>query len=78
MSVAYATADGTAVAGVDYAARSGTLSFAPGETSKTIYVPILGGPADVADTAFTLTLTAPNGATILDGQGLGTIRRRRS
>ncbi len=34
VTVDYATADGTANAGSDYVARSGTLSFAPGETAK--------------------------------------------
>ena len=40
VTVDYATADGTAVAGVDYTAASGTLTFAPGETSQTVH----GGP----------------------------------
>ncbi len=38
MTVAYATADDTALAGSDYVATSGTLTFAAGETSKTIQV----------------------------------------
>ncbi|MGI9212832.1 MAG: Ig-like domain-containing protein, partial [Methylococcaceae bacterium] len=41
-SVSYATLDGTATAGSDYTAVSGTLSFAPGETSKTVSIPVLG------------------------------------
>lgn len=41
VTVDYATADQTATAGVDYTAVSGTLTFAPGETSKTVVVPIL-------------------------------------
>jgi len=42
LSVHYATADGHAVAGVDYEAASGTLEFAPDELTKEIVVPVLG------------------------------------
>ncbi len=77
VSVAYATANGTALAGVDYTSVSGTLTFAPGETSKTILVPILGGTADVPDRTFQVVLTGPTDATLLDGVGVGTIRRKR-
>lgn len=41
-SIDYSTADGTAVAGLDYVATSGTLTFAPGETTKTVEVQVLG------------------------------------
>ena len=41
VTVHYATANGTATAGADYSAASGTLSFAPGETAKTVVVPIM-------------------------------------
>jgi len=41
VSVDYATADGTATNGLKYTATNGTLAFAPGETNKTIVVPIL-------------------------------------
>lgn len=78
VSVAYATADGTAKAGVDYTRTTGTLTFAPGETSRLIVVPILGGPANVADQTFTLKLTSPVGTRLVDSQGVGTIRRRGS
>ena len=43
VSVDYATSDGTATAGEDYTATSGTLTFAAGETAKTVSVPVLGG-----------------------------------
>ena len=39
-TVAYATSDGTATAGADYTAASGTLTFAPGQTVKTVVVAI--------------------------------------
>src|SRR5436309_2793528 len=52
VSVDYATSDGSAKAGSDYTATSGTLTFAPGETSKTFAVPvtddaIVNGPRTV-------------------------------
>ena len=42
VTVHYTTANGTASAGSDYDTRSGTLTFAPGETAKTVVVPIAG------------------------------------
>ena len=42
VSVQYATADGTATAGSDYTSASGTLTFAPGELTKTISVAVTG------------------------------------
>jgi Calx-beta domain/RTX calcium-binding nonapeptide repeat (4 copies) len=57
VTVSYATADGSATAGSDYTATSGQLTFAPGETSKTVDVPILGDTAVEADETFTLNLT---------------------
>ncbi len=73
VSVAYATEAGTAQAGTDFTATSGTLSFAAGEISKTIAVTILGDTAVEADERFSLVLSSPNGATILDGTGQGVI-----
>ena len=46
VSVGYATADGTATAGEDYEAASGMLTFAPGETAKTIRVVVLDDGLD--------------------------------
>jgi hypothetical protein len=64
-TVAYATADGTATAGSDYTATSGTLTFADGETTKTVQVPLLADTADEADETLTLTLSAPGGGASL-------------
>jgi Calx-beta domain-containing protein len=73
VSVQYATAPNSATAGVDYVTTSGTLTFAPGQTSRTVTVPVNGDVADEADETFFLNLSSPLNATILDGQGLGTI-----
>ena len=56
LSVDYATADGTAIAGQDYTATSGTLNFTSGETSKTIQVPILDDAVTEQDENFTISL----------------------
>jgi glucose/arabinose dehydrogenase len=73
VTVQYATADGTAVAGSDYAPVTGTLTFPPGTVTRTVSVPILGDVLDEDDETFTLDLSNPTNATIADGQGLGTI-----
>ncbi|MEQ8466416.1 glycoside hydrolase family 9 protein [Coleofasciculus sp. E1-EBD-02] len=73
VSVNYATANDTAIAGSDYTAKSGTLNFSPGQTSKTFTVPILGDTLDEANETFKVNLSQANNATIADGQGVGTI-----
>ena len=73
-SVDYATADGTATAGSDYTAASGTLTFAPGETGKTVSVPVLDDAHDEGSETLTLTLSNPSGAVLADGEATGTIR----
>ena len=73
VTVAYATANGTATAGSDYAALSGTLTFAAGETSKVVHVQVSGDTAVEANETLTLTLSSPTGATIADGSAVGTI-----
>jgi Calx-beta domain/Right handed beta helix region len=73
VSLDYSTADGTATAPSDYLATSGTLAFASSERSKTITVAVTGDSADEPDETFHVTLSNPAGATIADGDGLGTI-----
>ena len=73
VAVAYATADGTATAGEDYTARKGQLSFDPGETEKTVRVPVLDDAIDEGEETFTLRLTNASGARIADGEATGTI-----
>lgn len=74
VTVDFATSDGTALTGNDYTAASGTLTFAPGETTKRILVPALDDIDLDADEIFNVTLSnATGGATIDDGQGVATI-----
>jgi len=73
VSVAYATVDGTAAAGTNYTATSGTLSFAPGETMKTISV-VVPGQTLAANKQFSVQLSNVSGATIADGTGVGLIQ----
>lgn len=56
LTVEYATIDGTAVAGQDYTANSGTLTFAAGETSKTIQIPITNDTTTESLETFTVVL----------------------
>jgi len=73
-TVAYATASyGSATAGSDYQATSGTLTFAPGETSKTITVLVQGDRLPEDNEIFYVNLSSPTNATITTGQGAGTI-----
>ena len=73
VTVDYATRDGTAKAGEDYERTRGTLSFAAGETEKTVSVPILDDAIDEGRETFTLKLMNPRGAAIGDGEAVGTI-----
>lgn len=75
VSVRYATADGTATAGSDYLASSGTVSFAPGQTRRTFDVVVNGDTVFERDFEFFhVDLSNPVGLTIGDGQrGVGTI-----
>ena len=73
VTVDYATSDGTATAGADYTVASGTLSFQPGETSKTVTVTVLSDAHDEGSETLTLTLSNATGAVIGDGEATGTI-----
>ncbi|UXE62776.1 MAG: S8 family serine peptidase [Woronichinia naegeliana WA131] len=68
ITVQYSTANGTALAGSDYTATTGTLAFTPGVTSQTISIPILilNDSVNEANETFTLKLTSPTNA-ILGG-----------
>jgi hypothetical protein len=74
VTVDYATADGTATAGTDYAAQSGTLTFAAGQTVRTIQVGVNGDTVDEPDETFQVMLSNPQGAGIDRDTGTGTIQ----
>jgi Calx-beta domain len=74
VTVDYATADGTAtVADGDYTNTIGGLSFAAGETSKTVTVLVNGDTRPESNETFFVNLSNAVGGTIADGQGAGTI-----
>ena len=73
MTVDYASADGTATAGSDYTAASGTLTFVAGETSKTVGVAALHDAVAETDETFTVTLSNASGATLGDATATGTV-----
>ena len=73
ITVDYATKNGTARAGEDYTAVSGTLTFAAGERLKTVSVPILDDALDEGAETFKLKLRNAQGAWISDAEATGTI-----
>jgi hypothetical protein len=73
VTVEFTTANGTAVAGNDYLAANGTLSFAPGEVSKIITVLANGDRLAEENEEFFLNLRSAVNATLADAQGIGTI-----
>ena len=73
VTVRFATSDGSASAGQDYTSTSGTLTFDPRETTKTITVRVRGDSTYEPNETFTVTLSNPTNATIADGSAIGTI-----
>ncbi len=73
VTVAYATSGGTATSGTDFTAASGTLTFGPNETSKTVSVATTVDALDEESETFTLTLSSPTNATLEDATATGTI-----
>ena len=76
VTVDYATSNGTATAGSDYTATSGTLSFSAGETRKTLAVTISDDTESESDETFTVTLSNASGADLGTTSATGTIRNR--
>ncbi|MET0551965.1 MAG: Calx-beta domain-containing protein [Vicinamibacteria bacterium] len=73
VQVAYFTVNGTAVAGSDYEATSGILTFAPGVASRSVAVPVNGDTAVEPDELFSLVLSSPTNATVDVGNAQGVI-----
>ena len=73
VTVDYATADGSAHAGDDYTAASGTLTFAAGERSQKIRVGVLDDAHDEGEETLTLTLSNASSGRLTDGEATGTI-----
>src|SRR5439155_20334198 len=72
VNASWATSDGTAVAPADYTAGSGTVTFAPGETSKTVAVNVAGDTVYEASETFFVDITAADVGGD-DGHAIGTI-----
>ena len=73
VTVDYATADGSAQAGDDYRAASGTLKFAAGESSKTVDVTVLDDAHDEGEETLTLRLSNASEGHLADAEATGTI-----
>ncbi len=73
IQVDYTTADGSALAGSDYTAISGTLTFNPGEAEKYISVDVTGDTDDEPDETFSVRLSSADAVDLLDAEATGTI-----
>ena len=73
VSVSWMTQDGTAKAGEDYVAESGTASIPAGSLSASVTIQVSGDRAVEGDETLTLTLTAAHGATLVVSSAVGTI-----
>lgn len=73
VTVNYSTSDGTAQAGSDYQATSGSLTFAPGQTTQTIALSILNDDLPEADETVILTLSNPSNGRILQREAIVTL-----
>lgn len=73
VTVNYITVDGTAVAGIDYVPVSGSLTFAPGETEKTVVVMTIPNLEVDGDKTFTLELSNASGGVFANSSATGTI-----
>src|SRR5207244_11649334 len=70
VTVAFATADGTAHAGEDYVPTSGTLTFAPHQRAQTVSVDVKADSVVEPDETFSLRLSNESSGTMIDGEGV--------
>ena len=73
VTVAFATGNGSAIAGSDYETRSGTVSLPAGVTSATVFVKVFGDVVPEGAETFTVTLSGSSGPTITRATGTGTV-----
>jgi Calx-beta domain/IPT/TIG domain len=73
VSVPFSTANGSATAGSDYTATTGTVTFAPGTVSQSINVPVSGDTVVEPDETFSVNLGTPTNAVLGNATGTGTI-----
>jgi chitinase len=73
VSVEYVTSNGTAIAGRDFEPSRGSVSFLPGDTTKTVTVAVLADVSDEPDETFSLNLLRPRGLSVVSGTATATI-----
>ena len=73
ISIAWTTAEGTATAGTDFVAATGSLLFPPGQTADTIRVALVDDLVDEDDETFTVSLSDPLNVVLVIGEATGTI-----
>ena len=71
ITVNYTTVEGTALAGEDFVAKSGQLTFAPGETTQTIAIPVWGDGLVEADESFQISLSNVTNALLATSEAIG-------
>ena len=74
VTVAYATVDGTAKAGIDYQPTAGVLTFGPGALVVSFTVPVLPNTLDTPDRSFTVALSSPTGGATLGSPSTATVQ----
>jgi hypothetical protein len=74
VTVAFATADGTALAGTDYVNTTGTITFAAGQASQVIPIPLMIEPGVQPVKSFTVTISSPSLGAVLGARQTAEVR----